>query len=461
MQVQNLVSGNFCYSGSYSVSVSKDTGDLFSGIFDAMSIQNNAVSESQNVNTVNLKNNTVTKENADSPVTKDVKTDAAVNSKTEAKAETSKNTESTDLKNVESEENEISTEDIEKVQSLLTEIANVFEEFLGISKDELKNFLDENGISLENLTDSDTLRNLFVNVNCDGDIGTLLTDENALKLCESFLGEMTEVLSGEDVDLLNTEVVNSVLHSFNMSDPVKDTEEFDSESSVNPKDLRKVTENTEVKEGNAQTKDTETISFEYKNSKDEGDNTETEKRNDENTFDTDVSLSEKFVNTFTAKFEEKISGITDTAAATDIRMITDQILEQIKINITPDTTHLEISLTPEHLGKVNVQIESTDNTVTAKFTAETRVAKEAIESNLIQFKEQLVEQGIKVDTIEVTVSDFAFNKNGSSGQNEENGKANKNKRELTLDEINEKLGDNDLTAQSYIDNGTSTVNYVA
>ena len=461
MQVQNLVSGNFCYSGSYSVSVSKDTGDLFSGIFDAMSIQNNAVSESQTVNTVNLKNNTVTKENADSPVTKDVKTDAAVNSKTEAKAETSKSTESTDLKNVESEENEISTEDIEKVQNLLTEIANVFEEFLGISKDELKNFLDENGISLENLTDSDTLRNLFVNVNCDGDVGLLLTDENALKLCESFLGEMTEVLSGEDVDLLNTEVVNSVLHSFNMSDSVKDTEEFDSESSVNPKDLRKVTENTEVKEGNAQTKDTKTISFEYKNSKDEGDNTETEKRNDENTFDTDVSLSEKFVNTFTAKFEEKISGITDTAAATDIRMITDQILEQIKINITPDTTHLEISLTPEHLGKVNVQIESTDNTVTAKFTTETRVAKEAIESNLIQFKEQLVEQGIKVDTIEVTVSDFAFNKNGSSGQNEENGKANKNKRELTLDEINEKLGDNDLTAQSYIDNGTSTVNYVA
>ncbi len=461
MQVQNLVSGNLFNFGSYSLSGNNQNTDLFSGIFDTMSIKNNVISESPNVNTIKQKENTLMSKTNESSVTKDIEAEASVNKKTEAKADACDGGENTDLKNVKSDDTEITTDDIEKVEGLLAEIANVFEKFLDISEDEIKNFLDENGITFGDLTDAGTLRELFVNTNYDGDVTMLLTDENALKTCESFIYEMTEVTKDKDVILFNSEVINSAFENLNISDSVKNTEKFDSEDNVNLKSPGENTGNLDDKTGNIQNEDVKTISFEYKNSKDEGENTGTEKKNDEKAFDTDLSLSEKFVNTFVEKFEQKLTGVTDTAAATDIRMITDQILKQIKINITPDTTKLEISLTPEHLGKVNVQIESTDNTVTAKFTAETRVAKEAIESNLIQFKEQLIEQGIRVDTIEVTVSDFAFDKNGNSGQNEDNHKANKNKRELTLDEINEKLGDNDLTAQSYIDNGTSTVNYVA
>ena len=54
---------------------------------------------------------------------------------------------------------------------------------------------------------------------------------------------------------------------------------------------------------------------------------------------------------------------------------------------------LEMSLNPESLGKVNLNITSKDGVMTAQITTQNEVSKEALESQL-----QILKDNIEVDT---------------------------------------------------------------
>lgn len=158
--------------------------------------------------------------------------------------------------------------------------------------------------------------------------------------------------------------------------------------------------------------------------------------------------------TFTARIESLVTPVHD------VREIANQILTQVKVNLKPDMQSLEMQLTPEHLGKVKVQLQEANGVLTAKFTTETDVAREAIESNLIHFKETLAEQGIKVDSVEVAVGNFSFDRN-DSGNNSEGQEEKHGRKSFSMEEIQETNDSPDLLAQSYFEAGTSTVSYTA
>ena len=144
-----------------------------------------------------------------------------------------------------------------------------------------------------------------------------------------------------------------------------------------------------------------------------------------------------------------------------IREIADQILEKVKVSVTAETTSLEIVLTPEELGRVNLTVSAErDGTMKATFVTENELAKEAIERNLVQFKETLQEQGLKVDNIEVTVGNFEFDKNGQAGESSQEEQKNGNRRFLSDEELGQK-DDNDQLAKVFLEGGESTVNYMA
>ena len=143
-----------------------------------------------------------------------------------------------------------------------------------------------------------------------------------------------------------------------------------------------------------------------------------------------------------------------------VREIADQILEKVKVSITAETTSLEITLTPEELGKVNLKVTDQDGMLKASFVTENELAKEAIESNLVQFKEMLNEQGLKVDSIEVMVGGFTFDKNGEAGQSAQEEKKNGNRR--FFDESEQmQVEETDQLARHFMEGGESTVNYMA
>lgn len=227
------------------------------------------------------------------------------------------------------------------------------------------------------------------------------------------------------------------------------------------------TEEDEQEEVSTMVENEISVSFEENTEEDatvriEDKNTENSAK-DRNTDDsTEVdNFTEQFVNNL-QKAAQKIGEITGQKDIVQmVREVADQILEKIKVSVTAETTSLEIVLTPEKLGKVNLTVSAdADGTMKAKFITENELAREAIERNLVQFKEMLQEQGLKVDTIEVTVGNFEFDKNGQANESSQEEQKNGNRRFINEEELSQNE-DNDQLAKILMEGGESTVNYMA
>lgn len=99
--------------------------------------------------------------------------------------------------------------------------------------------------------------------------------------------------------------------------------------------------------------------------------------------------------------------------------IVDQVVNQVKIRVMPETTNMEIMLHPESLGRVNLQVSATAGVTKATLIVENLMAKEALESQMITLKETFAQQGMKVEAVEVTVSEFGLNQENRQAQQEQ------------------------------------------
>ena len=108
-----------------------------------------------------------------------------------------------------------------------------------------------------------------------------------------------------------------------------------------------------------------------------------------------------------------------------------------------------------------MKVTEQNGVLKATFTTENELAKEAIESNIVQFKETLNEQGLKVDSIEVMVGGFSFDKNGEAGQSGQEEKKNNHRSFMSEEELTGVKEDTDQLARHFMEGGESTVNYMA
>lgn len=146
------------------------------------------------------------------------------------------------------------------------------------------------------------------------------------------------------------------------------------------------------------------------------------------------------LNTFTERMEAAFEDRTvlmqgDTKVS--MRDITEQVLGQVKVRVTSETTNLEIQLHPASLGRVNVQVSAAAQGITtATLFVENEMAKQALESQMLTLKQNFQEQGLKVDAVEVTVSNFNLEserqqmaENGQSEQRQSGGRSRTGKGE--------------------------------
>jgi flagellar hook-length control protein FliK len=116
--------------------------------------------------------------------------------------------------------------------------------------------------------------------------------------------------------------------------------------------------------------------------------------------------------------------------------IMSQITENIRTQATPEMKSLELQLEPEHLGKVTISIMSKAGHITAEIAAQTQVAKEAIEGQLAILKDNLQQQGVKVESIEVTIASHSFEENLEKGNENHSGQQNERRhRRMLSDDI--------------------------
>ncbi len=96
--------------------------------------------------------------------------------------------------------------------------------------------------------------------------------------------------------------------------------------------------------------------------------------------------------------------------------IVNQVVQQIRITMGRETTTMQMQLQPQNLGKVLISVSSNNGVMTANFTVQSEEAKEALQSQIYQLRETLESRNLKVEAVEVEVSDFAFSKDTETGE---------------------------------------------
>lgn len=118
--------------------------------------------------------------------------------------------------------------------------------------------------------------------------------------------------------------------------------------------------------------------------------------------------------------------------------IMDQILDYMKIHLKAESQELEMQLHPSSLGTVNVQVIAKGGSITAQFTTQNEAVRAAVESQLIELKQQFEEQGIKVDKVEVAVASHQegqqFSQSDETAKDDQKG-AGRTHRRLNLEEL--------------------------
>ncbi len=100
------------------------------------------------------------------------------------------------------------------------------------------------------------------------------------------------------------------------------------------------------------------------------------------------------------------NGVSDLAGGDKVSVNRDQLFSQLvehaKIMVDGGDSQMEISLKPEHLGKVHLKVALENHIISAKFVAESEQVRQVIESNLVQLRKSLNESGVQIDSLVVS-----------------------------------------------------------
>jgi len=338
--------------------------------------------------------------------------------KEQAKEILSGDSKTKDVPKTQSEEPvEVSVEEAEAVATLLAQVKQVICETLDITEEQLTNAMEELGLKDSDLLNRDSLQQIFLNLN-QAEPTEFLTNEELFAEFGELMQAVEQTVAESE---MNPEDVQAIMEA---TEEATDVAPDRMDNTVKTDETTEETAEDEIEEAPADTvatKASETAS----ETKTETGNDGTERREatakrdgDKITVsnETDANVKNLFVDAL-AKNAVTETGEASLAAAAQVREIANQIMEHIKITISPEMTNMELQLNPEHLGRVNLTITEKEGMMTAQFTTQSEVAKEAIESQMTALRESLQNQGIKVEAIEVTVSEFGFERDRQSGQN--------------------------------------------
>lgn len=143
----------------------------------------------------------------------------------------------------------------------------------------------------------------------------------------------------------------------------------------------------------------------------------TEKKTDENNSQSahheDSFDNSKSHDTILSNLNQAVNAAVNTGDVSELSQYTsvtiiNQIVDAARVTLNNQVSSMELLLNPDNLGKISLNVSVRDGVVTAQIAAETQTAKEAIESQVIMLKEQLNNQGLKVEAVEVTLASHSF-----------------------------------------------------
>lgn len=337
----------------------------------------------------------------------------------------------------------------------LASILQSFSEILGISVEELEENITGIEASFTQITSTSVIASLVSGSTGNVDTSSILYSDDLFNRFKMLMDKTEEIL---DSFSLTSEQFTDGLSKLDIDSLIEELEKDNGSDSILEK-LEKLI--APEKETRVEQKKKNVEPLEQKNEKVDKNSVKeyiktesTEQKNEsEQSLDTNDGQffgrekrqsSESTTIRFEQTNEEFIAGLNNAIKGAPVeetlkemgvtvREIVDQIVEAVKVQASPDNTSLEVSLTPENLGKVKMDISSKGGVVTAQITTDNQTAKAAIEGQLQILKEAIEAKGITVEAIEVTVSSFSFKDSGSSesNNNSEDGNSKKHKNGLS------------------------------
>jgi flagellar hook-length control protein FliK len=139
---------------------------------------------------------------------------------------------------------------------------------------------------------------------------------------------------------------------------------------------------------------------------------------------TEPALSfSSFIN---AKQDQPAGAVSSQAAGTAANVPSDpynvasQIVEQARLIKAPDTSEMVIKLKPEHLGELTLKISVDGGVVNASFHSNNADVRSIIESSLVQLRQDMSSQGLKVDNVGVYAGLGNFFSDGQQRSSQQN-----------------------------------------
>lgn len=315
------------------------------------------------------------------------------------------------------------TEETADPEAVAYQMVGMLKEVLGLDMVTLQDIMKQSGMSLREVLASfqgdgatEMLQALVMNVHGITDKAAFLTNDQLVQELTALNERFTEILS-EALQIPKEELAKadaSALASLaeQLDDMVQPELQMSEQDAGQMADL--VTDNPgrgfEVIVENAQNgrSDAQTETFAGRR------DAEPVLRNEDN-----ISAANLFTEHLAEAFEAS-AGERTPSAGTLMTNIVDQVVNQVKIRMMPETTSMELMLHPESLGRVNLQVTAAGGVTKAMLIVENQMAKEALESQMITLKETFEEQGLKVDAVEVTVSEFGLDHQERQNQQDQN-----------------------------------------
>ena len=367
--------------------------------------------------------------------------------------------------------NSLNPKSIDKVNE---KIADEVKDVLGIDDDTFANAMTALGLSPLDLLESNNLAKLVLFVNGSSDFTDLLTDENMMNQ----LNELSDILGNlnwEDLTGMSKSDFLEGVEYFNAksqtgSDVFKeDAPALAQETAVDAADSGNTSENVSAEEESAT--NTNNVSTEKKsvqgettvNSSDtkvevsvtkseesssqqssfssQSEDDMSEVTHDQTISEDDVTTDNQHTvrNDFIQNLNQAVNDTVQVAKPESVRMqqmvdIVNQVVERIKVSIGTESTSMEMQLNPEHLGKLLLNVSSKNGVMTAVFSVQSEEAKAALESQMYTLRENLELRELKVDAVEVNVSDFDFSHSDQQTMNGDQSKAdNGNGRQMKFE----------------------------
>lgn len=346
-----------------------------------------------------------------------------------------------------------SPEDIlkDKIQEMVQQVKDALKSNMSISDKQLEEIMASLGMNPTDLLDLMQVKKIILQVYGASDLSSALTDESLAKTIQDFT-KLFQDLNPEEEQGLTKEQMISLMEqaaeeqsqeTVNPDQIIKDTK-GQTENIIKPGEQQDLTKQipdtgkeetqaadsevkvTVVKEGMADNRETNTSSEHH----DKGQHKETQ-ASGQNQLNDLMNHFSQTVTTTTDSFDGQIVQVKE------MRNIVNQIVEQIKVVIKPGVTSMEFQLNPESLGKVHLTVTAKEGIMTAQFAVQNEAAKEAIQSQMQVLRESLEQQGLKVDAIEVTVSNFSFDQKSSEADSEgqEKNSRERTRRKIDLDDL--------------------------